>query len=99
MINCRLDLNDTFVVNKRLDEWVMEDSLDTRKVHFPRKDGKDGSNTGMSTPKKLSIGGGGVISRPSSPVNNAELLNGNAVLAAAIQKRINRLATIFSKIL
>lgn len=67
---------------------MTEDSLDTRKVHFPRKDGQ--TNTGMSTPKKLSIGGGGVISRPTSPVNNTELLNGNAVLAAAIQKRINR---------
>lgn len=77
-----------FLVNKRLDEWVTEESLDTRKVHFPRKDG--GSNTGMSTPKKISIGSGGAISRPSSPINNAELLNGNAVLAAAIQKRINR---------
>nr|WOK84102.1 acetyltransferase [Colaphellus bowringi] len=78
--------------NKRLDEWVTEDSLDTRKVHFPRKDG--GSNTGVSTPKKLQIGGGsiggGAVSRPSSPVNNGELLNGSAVLAAALQKRINR---------
>nr|CAH7741247.1 unnamed protein product [Callosobruchus chinensis] len=82
--------------NKRLDEWVTEDSLDTRKVHFPRKDATTG--TGVSTPKKVSIGGGGgvppppiaVISRPSSPVNNAELLNGNAVLAAALQKKINR---------
>lgn len=51
-----------FVVNKRLDEWVTEESLDTRKVHFPRKDG--GSNTGVSTPKKLHIGGG-VNSTPS----------------------------------
>lgn len=75
--------------NKRLDEWVTEESLDTRKVHFPRKD-VGGSNTGVSTPKKVQIGGGGVVSRPSSPVNNVELLNGNAVLAAALQKRINR---------
>ncbi|KAG5883135.1 hypothetical protein JTB14_030965 [Gonioctena quinquepunctata] len=74
--------------NKRLDEWVTEESLDTRKVHFPRKD-VGGSNTGVSTPKKIQIGGGG-ISRPSSPINNTELLNGNAVLAAALQKRINR---------
>lgn len=81
-----------FLVNKRLDEWVTEESLDTRKVHFPRKDGGGGggSNTGMSTPKKVSIGSGGAISRPSSPVHNPELLNGNAVLAAALQKRINR---------
>ncbi|CAH2009132.1 unnamed protein product [Acanthoscelides obtectus] len=82
--------------NKRLDEWVTEESLDTRKVHFPRKD--VGTGTGVSTPKKISIGGGGsvppppmaVISRPSSPVNNSELLNGNAVLAAALQKKMNR---------
>lgn len=44
----------------------------------------------MSTPKKLSIGSGGAISRPSSPIQNPELLNGNAVLAAALQKRMNR---------
>ncbi|XP_008192200.1 histone acetyltransferase Tip60 [Tribolium castaneum] len=78
--------------NKRLDEWVTEESLDTRKVHFPRRDG--GSNTGVSTPKKIHIGGGGAIgsvSRPSSPVTAAsELVNGSAVLAAALQKRINR---------
>ncbi|KAJ8936780.1 hypothetical protein NQ318_008996 [Aromia moschata] len=40
--------------------------------------------------KKVQIGSGGGISRPTSPVNNSELLNGNAVLAAALQKRINR---------
>lgn len=49
------------LVNKRLDEWVNEDSLDTRKVHFPRRDG--GSNTGVSTPKKMHIGAGGSVSR------------------------------------
>lgn len=76
------------VVNKRLDEWVTEESLDTRKVHFPRRDGT--SNTGVSTPKKLHIGAGGSVSRPSSPVANMELVNGSAVLAAALQKRINR---------
>ncbi|KAK9712200.1 MOZ/SAS family [Popillia japonica] len=75
--------------NKRLDEWVNEDSLDTRKVHFPRRDG--GSNTGVSTPKKMHIGAGGSVSRPSSPVSTTpELVNGSAVLAAALQKRINR---------
>lgn len=78
--------------NKRLDEWVGEESLDTRKVHFPRRDG--GSNTaaasGVSTPKKIHIGAGGPISRPSSPVQPIELINGSAVLAAALQKRMNR---------
>lgn len=60
-IICLLTL--LIVVNKRLDEWVTEESLDTRKVHFPRRDGT--SNTGVSTPtpKKLHIGAGGSISR------------------------------------
>lgn len=46
-----------FAVNKRLDEWVTEESLDTRKVHFPRRD--VASSTGVSTPKKVHIGAGG----------------------------------------
>lgn len=50
-----------FLVNKRLDEWVTEESLDTRKVHFPRRDGT--SNTGVSTPKKMPVGTGGSVSR------------------------------------
>lgn len=89
--------------NKRLDEWITDEYLDTRKVHFPRKDG-GGSNTGVSTPKKLVIGAGGVVntagnSRPTSPVitqpstpntPNVEVLNGSAVLAAALQKKNNR---------
>jgi len=79
--------------NKRLDEWITEESLDTRKVHFPRKD--LGTGTEASTPKKSHIGSGistsGQCSRPASPIlNNVELLNGNAVLAAALQKKINR---------
>ncbi|XP_022914573.1 histone acetyltransferase Tip60 isoform X2 [Onthophagus taurus] len=74
--------------NKRLDEWVTEESLDTRKVHFPRRDG--GSNTGVSTPKKVHIGAGGSVSRPSSPVSSSgELVNGSAVLAAALRKTIH----------
>ncbi|KAH1027769.1 histone acetyltransferase KAT5 [Dendroctonus ponderosae] len=87
--------------NKRLDEWVTEECLDTRKVHFPRKDAAPG--TGVTTPKKIHIGsgiGGGInsglstsaqTSRPSSPIlSNTDLLNGNAVLAAALQNKINR---------
>ncbi|XP_066141478.1 histone acetyltransferase Tip60 [Euwallacea fornicatus] len=84
--------------NKRLDEWVTEESLDTRKVHFPRKD--VGPGTGVTTPKKILIGSGissgmnssAQASRPSSPIisTNSELLNGNAVLAAALQKKMNR---------
>lgn len=106
--------------NKRLDEWVNEDDLDTRKVQFPRRDGpQTGTSTGVTTPKRHhSLAGS--VSRPTSPQsqsqsmphhsgsgsnsgaiggggggnsmgsnNNAELVNGN-VLAAALQKRINR---------
>ncbi|XP_048483168.1 histone acetyltransferase Tip60 isoform X3 [Plutella xylostella] len=137
--------------NKRLDEWVGESWLDTRKVQFPRRDGapvKDGS----TTPKKTHIGSGGgimpqvvinetvcnetqklnkdansnqlkftekqippdalngsipkiaplsigeprqLISRPASPTlihheAPSSLVNGGAVLAAALQKKMNR---------
>lgn len=76
--------------NKRLDEWVLEDDLDTRKVQFPRKDGlTTGQNTtGVSTPKRLIS-----TSRPTSPVHHQTpdvQVNGSAVLAAALQKKINR---------
>jgi histone acetyltransferase HTATIP len=64
--------------------------LDTRKVQFPRKDGlTTGQNTtGVSTPKRLIS-----TSRPTSPVhhhNQDVQVNGSAVLAAALQKKINR---------
>ncbi|XP_045526647.1 histone acetyltransferase Tip60 isoform X5 [Pieris brassicae] len=90
--------------NKRLDEWVEESWLDTRKVQFPR----DGAPTGgTTTPKKTHIGSGGgvmptfiigieprqLISRPASPTlghDSSSLVNGGAVLAAALQKKINR---------
>lgn len=75
-------------VNKRLDEWVPEEYLDTRKVQFPRKDGlATGQNTGVTTPKRIPIG---ERSRPASPVLPPDILNGGAVLAAALQKKINR---------
>ena len=45
--------------NKRLDEWVVEDRLDLRRIQFPRKD-KDApttttqcTTTGLNTPKKV----------------------------------------------
>ncbi|XP_050344515.1 histone acetyltransferase Tip60 isoform X2 [Nymphalis io] len=140
--------------NKRLDEWVGESWLDTRKVQFPRRDGAP--TGGTTTPKKTHIGSGGgvmpnflnetvcnenqktvsnsnrennvnhqttpklpekiqtplngstpkiipvqvppleprqLISRPASPtlVNDSpSLVNGGAVLAAALQKKMNR---------
>lgn len=78
------------LVNKRLDEWVPEEDLDTRKVQFPRKDGlTTGQNTtGVSTPKRLIS-----TSRPTSPIHHHTpdiQVNGNAVFAAALQKKINR---------
>lgn len=84
--------------NKRLDGWVTEDFLDTRKVQFPRKDGTTtGQNTGVTTPKKLvlNMSSSAIIpnqSRPTSPVssNDGQLVNGSAVLAAALQKKNNR---------
>lgn len=84
------------LVNKRLDEWVPEEYLDTRKVQFPRKDGTTtGQNTGATTPKKHLtniVTNASVTSRPSSPKldNDNELVNGSAVMAAALQKKINR---------
>ncbi|KAF4526222.1 hypothetical protein B566_EDAN001907 [Ephemera danica] len=79
-------------LNKRLDEWVTEERLDTRKVQFPRKD-IPASHSGLQTPKK--IGGGCALpsSRPCTPpppITTTELLNGNAVLAAALQKKLTR---------
>jgi histone acetyltransferase HTATIP len=77
--------------NKRLDEWVREEDLDTRKVQFPRKDGLttgQNTNTGISTPKRLIS-----TSRPTSPVHHSSQdvqVNGNTVLQAALQKKINR---------
>ncbi|CAD7087730.1 unnamed protein product [Hermetia illucens] len=79
--------------NKRLDEWVSEDYLDTRKVQFPRRDGTaTGQNTGVTTPKKFSHSVTGPASRPTSPISlpNNDIVNGSAVLAAALQKKMNR---------
>lgn len=91
-----------FIVNKRLDEWVNEEYLDTRKVQFPRKDGTTtGQNTGATTPKKHTASVYSTIhsvpttSRPTSPVSNSELVNGCAVLAAALQKKINRKRKVY----
>ncbi|XP_055299366.1 histone acetyltransferase Tip60 isoform X1 [Sitodiplosis mosellana] len=85
--------------NKRLDDWVTEDYLDTRKVQFPRKDGTaTGQNTGVTTPKRFisnsmgPLGLNSTTSRPTSPKADIEndLVNGNTVMAAALQKKINR---------
>jgi len=77
--------------NKRLDEWVTEDRLDTRKVQYPRKDGMTGTaGTGASTPNRkvenLSILS---QSRPASPLSIPPVVHNNdpTVLSAALQKK------------
>lgn len=86
-------------VNKRLDDWVTEEHMDTRKVQFPRKDGgTTGQNTGVTTPKRFisnsmgPLGLNSTVSRPTSPKaeNDTDMVNGNTVMAAAIQKKISR---------
>ena len=71
--------------NKRLDEWVTEDRLDTRRIEPPsNKDdpGKHGqgtganytasNNTGLNTPKKiLQQPSSSAPSRPASPASSA----------------------------
>lgn len=78
--------------NKRLDDWVTDEYLDTRKVQFPRRDGtQTGQNTGVTTPNKKQLNIiSGSISRPTSPIVPNEIVNGSAVLAAALQKKLNR---------
>ena len=70
---------------------MTEEFLDTRKIQFPRKDGTQ-AGTGLSTPKK--VGGTTGSSRPSSPLTTAGasdvMVNGSALLAAALQKRNGR---------
>lgn len=82
-----------------MDDWVTEDCLDTRKVQFPRRDGTTtGHNTGVTTPKRqhsASFNNLSMVinsSRPTSPKieRDSELVNGNNVMAAALQKKISR---------
>lgn len=72
-----------FSVNKRLDDWVPESFLDTRKVQFPRRDGTTtGQNTGVTTPRRFA----------TSPRTDGEgeVVNGSSVMAAALHKKMNR---------
>jgi len=79
--------------NKRLDEWVTEDRLDTRKVEPPSsfKDDKTGLNTPIK--RQVSLATSTVSSRPASPgpttPSGDSILTGGTVLAAALQKKIN----------
>lgn len=81
--------------NKRLDEWVTEERLDTRKVQYPRKDGltTGTSGTGTSTPNRK-VENISILSqsRPASPLSipSAAQNNDSTVLSAALQKKIAR---------
>jgi len=85
--------------NKRLDEWVPDDRLDTRKIEPPQgKDDKSHVNTsattGLNTPKKIAsntLPVSASASRPPSPGAEEQLmLTGPTVLQAAIQKKTAR---------
>lgn len=85
-----------FVDNKRLDEWVTEERLDTRKVQYPRKDGltTGASGTGTSTPNRIKVENISILSqsRPASPLSIPPVVHNNdpTVLSAALQKKIAR---------
>ena len=66
--------------NKRLDEWVNEDRLDTRKVEPPPL-AKDDKTTGINTPirRTVSLATSTVPSRPSSPPTPASSTFDNVV--------------------
>ncbi len=86
--------------NKRLDEWVTEDRLDTRRIEPPTSK-LDEKGTGVNTPKRTatatpSAAATATPSRPQSP--NSELTDpafssplsgpgGGAVLQAALQRK------------
>lgn len=87
--------------NKRLDEWVTEDRLDTRKIEPPT--GKDDRshantmalNTGLNTPKRAvqaaPVSVSATSSRPPSPgLEESPLVTGPTVLQAALQKKTAR---------
>lgn len=69
---------------------MTEDRLDTRKVQFPRKDGVS-SQSGLQTPNRP-VQEPQEPSRPETPPSTpqGELVNGNAVLAAALNKKLTR---------
>lgn len=90
MFNSQFNILD----NKRLDEWVTEERLDTRKVQYPRKDGTTGTaGTGTSTPNRK-VENISILSqsRPASPLSvPPSVQNTDAtVLSAALQKKISR---------
>jgi len=78
--------------NKRLDEWVTEGRLDTRKIEPPRKYEKHDKNH-IATKKitrRESQNTSAANSRPTSPVHGSEdnLVTGPTVLQAALHKKI-----------
>lgn len=84
--------------NKRLDEWVTEDRLDTRRIEQPTAKSDDRPASCMDTPRKsvTATGVSGPSSRPPSPVDpdvtsmaSSQLVSGASVLQAALQKKSN----------
>ncbi len=83
--------------NKRLDEWVSEDRLDTRRIEQPGAKANGGNATaGVNTPKQKTVVPSGMASRPSSPTSDVGSANttvppdANSVLQAALQKKSAR---------
>lgn len=89
--------------NKRLDEWVTEDRLDTRRIEQPTVKSDERQGSCMDTPRKSMPPTAPVsrpTSRPPSPVDPDALalaspvvtptpVNGASVLQAALQKKNN----------
>jgi histone acetyltransferase HTATIP len=83
--------------NKRLDEWVKEDRLDTRRIEPPSF--REEKATGINTPirRNVSLAPSVATSRPTSPgpasappFHDGSLLTGTTLLAAALQKKNSR---------
>merc|ERR1719447_128612 len=82
--------------NKRLDEWVTEDRLDTRKIEPPQgkeeKDATGATTTGFCTPKKTTAASNSsaaqpasvTSSRPSSPTPSTPLPEASEVASPSI---------------
>ncbi|KAK2711616.1 histone acetyltransferase Tip60-like isoform X2 [Artemia franciscana] len=76
--------------NKRLDDWVPEDYLDTRRVQYPTvdKDVVPATPSGMTSPKRTQPPSR--CDSPDSAFGSSPLVNGPNVLQAALQKRKKR---------
>ncbi len=78
--------------NKRLDEWVTEERLDTRRIEQPttKVDDRTGAApTGVNTPKRVATAAA-TPSRPVSPVDNAQSTPNSAETQAVLQAALQR---------